>query len=199
MMSIAPDRKLTSRGQERRDELVRYAVTRFAERGYHPTSVAEIVDGIGVGKGVFYWYFSSKEDLLREILREGLLRIRRHQQAAIRNEPNPLRRIENGVRASLEWLSDNTEVMRLVDFAWTEDTFASDLRRGRAISIEDTAKHLRDAMDQGLIAPGDAVTMATAIRGITEEVSRLHADTDADPSTIPADDVVRMVLTGIAG
>ncbi len=198
-MSVAPDRKLTSRGQERRDELVRYAVTRFAERGYHPTSVAEIVAGVGVGKGVFYWYFSSKEDLLREILSEGLLRIRRHQQAAIRDEPNPLRRIEKGVRASLEWLGDNTEVMRLVDFAWTEDTFASDLRRGRAISIEDTAKHLRDAMDQGLIAPGDAVTMATAIRGITEEVSRLHADTDADPSTIPADDVVRMVLTGIAG
>ena len=196
---MTADRKLTSRGQERRDELVRFAIARFAEQGYHPTSVAEIVDGIGVGKGVFYWYFSSKEDLLREILNEALLRIRRHQQAAIRDEPNPMKRIEKGVRASLEWLGDNTDVMRLVDFAWTEDTFAADLRRGRAVSIEDTAKHLRDAMEQGLIAPGDAVTMATAIRGITEEVSRLHADTHVDRSCVPADDVVRMVLTGIAG
>ena len=48
-----------------------FAARRFAENGYHPTSVAEIVEGMGVGKGVFYWYFSSKEALLVEILREA--------------------------------------------------------------------------------------------------------------------------------
>ena len=48
-----------------------YAATRFAENGYHPTSVAEIVQGLGVGKGVFYWYFDSKEELFLEILREA--------------------------------------------------------------------------------------------------------------------------------
>ncbi|MBW3557793.1 MAG: TetR/AcrR family transcriptional regulator, partial [Actinobacteria bacterium] len=36
-----------------------FAAHRFADHGYHPTSVAEIVQGMGVGKGVFYWYFSS--------------------------------------------------------------------------------------------------------------------------------------------
>src|SRR3546814_263494 len=33
-----------------------FATSRFAEQGYHPTSVSEIVAGLGVGKGVFYWY-----------------------------------------------------------------------------------------------------------------------------------------------
>jgi hypothetical protein len=32
-----------------------FAATRFALNGYHPTSVQEIVGGLGVGKGVFYW------------------------------------------------------------------------------------------------------------------------------------------------
>lgn len=196
-MSLAPDdRKLTSRGQERRSELLRFAVAKFAEQGYHPTSVAEIVDGVGVGKGVFYWYFSSKEDLLREILADALLQIRRHQQAAIRDEDNPLGRIEKGVRASLEWLMDNTEVMRLVDFAWTEQTFAADLQRALEISIEDTVRHLEEAMHAGLIPAGDAITMAIAIRGTTEEVARVSA---AGFDEVNVDAVVDMVMGGVLG
>ena len=37
-------RRLTPRGLERKHQLMAYATQRFAEQGYHPTSVAEIVD-----------------------------------------------------------------------------------------------------------------------------------------------------------
>ena len=45
--------KLTPRGHERREQLISCAAGLFAERGYHPTSVADIVAALGVGKGVF--------------------------------------------------------------------------------------------------------------------------------------------------
>lgn len=48
-------RRLTDRGRERRQQLLDYAVKTFAKQGYHQTSVSQIVDGLGVGKGVFYW------------------------------------------------------------------------------------------------------------------------------------------------
>ncbi|NNE97278.1 MAG: TetR/AcrR family transcriptional regulator [Acidimicrobiales bacterium] len=196
-MSLArAERKLTSRGHERRQELLRVAIDKFAEQGYHPTSVADIVGEVGVGKGVFYWYFTSKEDLLREILKDALLELRRHQQAAICDEPNPLRRIELGVRATLDWLAEHPEVQRLVDFARTEDTFADELRRGREISTEDAVRHLTEAMGQGLIKQGDARTMAIAIRGITDEISRTATDTDSPP---PVEAVIRMTVHGLTG
>ena len=44
------------------------AARMFAERGYHPTSVSDIVESLGVGKGVFYWYFTSKDELFVDIL-----------------------------------------------------------------------------------------------------------------------------------
>src|SRR4051794_37127513 len=69
--------RLTSKGRERRDQLMRTAAALFAERGYHPTSVADIVGALGVGKGVFYWYFTSKEELLAEILRASHHDLRR--------------------------------------------------------------------------------------------------------------------------
>ena len=70
-------RRLTQRGEDRRLQLTEFATRRFAENGYHPTSVAEIVEGLGVGKGVFYWYFPSKEQLFREILHDAQQDLRR--------------------------------------------------------------------------------------------------------------------------
>ncbi len=77
------NRKLTARGKARRAELMGFAAQRFAASGYDPTSVADVVSGLGVGKGVFYWYFSSKEELFVEILREAQHNLRRRQQQAI--------------------------------------------------------------------------------------------------------------------
>ncbi|HMQ28904.1 MAG TPA: helix-turn-helix domain-containing protein, partial [Acidimicrobiales bacterium] len=83
-------RRLTPRGKERRRQLMDSATARFSENGYHPTSVQEIVGGLGVGKGVFYWYFSSKEELFLHILRDAQQDLRRAQMAAIVDEPDPI-------------------------------------------------------------------------------------------------------------
>ena len=42
-------RRLTQRGRDRKQQLMAIAAERFAEGGYHPTSVAEIVEGLDVG------------------------------------------------------------------------------------------------------------------------------------------------------
>src|SRR3954469_9449321 len=114
------NRRLTQRGRERRQQLMDFAALRFAENGYHPTSVAEIVQGLGVGKGVFYWYFSSKEELMLEILKEAQHDLRVTQQAAIDGIEDPVRRIELGIQASMRWSSEHPELYNLFAFAATE-------------------------------------------------------------------------------
>jgi AcrR family transcriptional regulator len=39
----------------------------FAKRGYHATGIAELCDVNGLGKGAFYYYIKSKEELLAAI------------------------------------------------------------------------------------------------------------------------------------
>ena len=73
-----------------------FAAQRFADNGYHPTSVAEIVEGLGVGKGVFYWYFDSKEALFLAILDDAQRDLRRRQGDAIREAGDPLERHRGG-------------------------------------------------------------------------------------------------------
>jgi len=194
-----PARKLTARGRDRRQALLSYAIKRFAENGYHPTSVSDIVDGIGVGKGVFYWYFPSKDDMLLEILREALYDLRTFQQAELRAAEDPIQRLELGIRASLRWSSDHQDILRITMFCWTEETFAKALRKGRRIIVADTAKHVQAGIDLGLIAPGDPAMLATAIRGVTDELARSYAvgASDLDEEVVVL--AVRMCLHGVVG
>jgi len=144
-------RKLTQRGRERREQLIDCAAQLFAERGYHPTSVADIVEDLGVGKGVFYWYFSSKEELLIELLKSSHLSLRRRQQSAIGDEPDPVRRIEVGIQATLQWFRDPRDYFAIIQFAATDETFAPVLRRNREVALADTIRHLKDAIVEGRI------------------------------------------------
>lgn len=65
-MAAAPSaaRGRTAPVQER---LLAAASRLFAEQGFAPTSVQEIVERAGVTKGAMYHYYASKDDLLEEI------------------------------------------------------------------------------------------------------------------------------------
>lgn len=192
-------RRLTARGQERRDELVQFATKRFAENGFHPTSVSEIVDGVGVGKGVFYWYFPSKDDLLLEILRDALYDLRATQELAMAGATDPLHRLELGIRASLTWSAANPDILRLAMFSWTEENFAQAMERGRRVAIGDTARLVQAAIGAGQIAPGDATMMATAIRGVTDELAREYISGTSNLDEAVIEVAVRMCLYGLHG
>ncbi|HEY7440450.1 MAG TPA: TetR/AcrR family transcriptional regulator [Acidimicrobiia bacterium] len=51
----------------RRDLIVDISAGVFARRGYHATGIAELCAVNGLGKGAFYYYISSKEELLAAI------------------------------------------------------------------------------------------------------------------------------------
>src|SRR5580704_17849654 len=166
------NRRLTARGRERRRQLMDFAADRFATNGYHPTSVAEIVTGVGVGKGVFYWYFSSKEELFGEILREAQQELRRAQQAAIVDEPDAVVRIANGIRASIGWLSANRHLLTLFEFAASDERFRPMLRRGQDVAVADVARHVKEAIVAGRVVDTDPLIVTHAILGVTNQLAR---------------------------
>jgi AcrR family transcriptional regulator len=177
-----------------------FAARRFAENGYHPTSVAEIVQGMGVGKGVFYWYFDSKEALLGEILREAQLDLRRRQQQFIEAEadPDPLRRIELGIRATMHWIDDNRHLSNLFQFAATEERFAPVIRHGREVTIDDVARHIKEGIVEGRIRDIDPNVLAHAILGATNHLARVLLIEWHDPPDAVADAAVTFCLRGLS-
>jgi AcrR family transcriptional regulator len=192
-------KRLTQRGKDRRDQLMAYATTRFAEQGYHPTSVSEIVAGLGVGKGVFYWYFDSKEQLFLEILRDAQTDLRRRQQQAIADEEDPIKRIELGLRASLAWSEAHRDHNKLIQFAATEATFAGALRRGQDIAVADVVKHVKEAIAEGRIRDADPDVLAHAMVGVAGHLTRTFIYERGEPADAVADATVTFCLHGLLG
>ncbi len=52
----------------RRNELLEAAQRLFLEKGYNKTTVQDILDVDGLSKGVFYYYFKSKEEVMDAII-----------------------------------------------------------------------------------------------------------------------------------
>jgi AcrR family transcriptional regulator len=50
-----------------KEKITGQSIRLFEKKGFSETSIQDIVDSLGVTKGTFYYYFSSKEELLMDI------------------------------------------------------------------------------------------------------------------------------------
>lgn len=50
-----------------KEKITEQSIRLFEKKGFSETSIQDIVDSLGVTKGTFYYYFSSKEELLMDI------------------------------------------------------------------------------------------------------------------------------------
>lgn len=62
--------------QIRINEILDAAETLFYERGYQFTMVSDIVKKVGVAQGTFYYYFSSKEQIVEALIDRHLSKFR---------------------------------------------------------------------------------------------------------------------------
>ena len=90
----------------RRDELLDLAATMFAERGLRATTVRDIADSAGILSGSLYHHFSSKEQMVDEVLRGFLDWLFERYEQIIEGEPNPLERLKGLFMASFEAIED---------------------------------------------------------------------------------------------
>ncbi|MGB0962178.1 MAG: TetR/AcrR family transcriptional regulator, partial [Mycobacterium sp.] len=86
----------------RRDELLQLAATMFAQRGLRATTVRDIADSAGILSGSLYHHFSSKEEMVDEVLRGFLDWLFERYRQIVSTEPNPLERLKGLFMASFE-------------------------------------------------------------------------------------------------
>lgn len=190
------ERELTQRGIRRKSELMEAAICVFASKGFQGASVSEIVGRVGAGKGVFYWYFTSKEALFDEILREALADVRRCQAEAIADCDDPVERIAKGIRASLRYFADHSLLLQMIEQAWTIDVFRARLDEGQEVIVGDTARHVEEGILKGSIRATEPHFLAHAIFGVTTHVARRFITTNVDIDSL-IEEAVNFCLHGI--
>ncbi|HZA17687.1 MAG TPA: ScbR family autoregulator-binding transcription factor [Pseudonocardiaceae bacterium] len=74
--ATAPTERLQGRARVTRQALLVAAATRFAEVGYHGTSLSEVIAASQVTKGALYFHFASKQALADAVVAEMVARWR---------------------------------------------------------------------------------------------------------------------------
>jgi AcrR family transcriptional regulator len=61
---------------EKQEQIVKAALTLFAQEGFHATSTSKVAKAAGVSEGLIFRHFGNKEGLLQAILDEGERRMK---------------------------------------------------------------------------------------------------------------------------
>jgi AcrR family transcriptional regulator len=150
----------TARREETRRQLLDAAGRLFAERGYHATSVPDIVRAAGVGHGTFYEYFGSRHQIL--------LALAEHAASGTRRPRLQSGSVAERIRLEISWfLADYVQHLQLSKVWHEASTFdveiAAAVRAERARRVERVQRGIEAAGARPGIDPAIAAAALTAM------------------------------------
>src|SRR5579885_1571176 len=77
---------LRARYDRRREDLVQAAARVFAQRGYHGTSIDDLMRETGMTRGGLYHYTTSKQELLLSIVEDLMVPLLRRAEEIVAGE-----------------------------------------------------------------------------------------------------------------
>lgn len=173
---------------QRRLQLLEVARVRFAEQGFHATSMDEIAEAAGVTKPVLYQHFPSKRALYVELLEDTGRELLTMLAEATGRAASPRERVELGFRAYFNFAVGNRQSFRLLlgTAIRTDPEFARIVEEiiGAAAETISTLIEIPASDEQRLV-------LASALVGMAESVSRRRLQDGA--SEIDAGELAHLV------
>jgi AcrR family transcriptional regulator len=147
----------------------------FAELGYGAATVRDIVRRTGLASGTFYNYFPDKESVLRALVEDAAVEVRRRVRAQRARARTLEDFLAGGFRAYLEYLAADRAMFELVRRNSGTIRALFDTPAVGA-GVHELAEDLAAAADAGLAPAIDAQYAARAIVGAVFEVGARMLD-----------------------
>jgi AcrR family transcriptional regulator len=161
------------------ENLLNAAIDLMSKKGYHRTTVADIVKAAGVAQGTFYLYFDSKKSLFKKLM-DRFCELLEGAIVAVDLNSNPLETIEDlaiqirtAIRNVLLVYQDNAVLARIFlreamglepDFAELWESIVERLATIGSLIME-------QAIERGLLPPQNGQIVAHSVVGMIERVA----------------------------
>ena len=159
---------------ERSTQIQGVARTLFAQRGYHETSIQDILDGAGIARGTFYLHFDSKRAIFDLLIDDFLVRIQSVLTPVdVRpGAPPPLLQLSENLERTIAVLHDRRDLTRII--LLLAEGLDDDCDAKMAEFYRRVLDLLEDAIERGqklnLIRPCNPRIVAQAALGSLKEV-----------------------------
>lgn len=178
MAAVRPTRPaLADRYDRRRDEVVAEAARLFAQRGFHGTSIPDLVEATGLTAGGLYHYIGSKDALLVRIceqLIDPLLEQARALVAAPRPADEQLRDVVRTWTAHVEVNRDHMLVFQQERHVLERGAQWRDVRRSRKAFEKLVADVLTRGEEDGTLRFADRDLALRALLGMVNHTAQWY-------------------------
>ena len=189
--------------EERRERVLRAAMRVFAQKGYHATSVGDIIQQAKIARGTFYLYFENKHQIFEAILEmalRGLVKQLHHIELTPESPP-PLQQLRDNVSRIIAFLLSERELTQIL----LRHAEGMDVEFDRRLSefyetiIELIQGVLRTGQLMALVRPCNRQIVAACILGsVKEVVARLTSGAKQVPDIdVVVEEIVSFGLRGI--
>jgi AcrR family transcriptional regulator len=150
-MEIKSVARIVKEAEVRRSEILDTAQKLFYLNGYEQTSVQTIIADIGIAKGTFYHYFSSKLDLLDAIIEGMLEQILQSLEPMVEDEQLlALEKFERFFNHIANWKTENRAFFLSILNIWYKDENAIFRQKVSTASVTRTVPSLTKIIEQGI-------------------------------------------------
>jgi len=170
----------------RRAQIIECAIETIATLGYVQASLAQIAKQAGISKGVITYYFSSKEELLEQVVTEIYTAAVQAVAPQIAAQPTAQLRLQVYIRSAVDYIgAHRTRMVALLEIALNFRTADGKLRcRGTEEWVLTALEALlRQGQEEGEFRAFDLRVMAVTIRQAIDAVAPLlaaHPNLDTD-------------------
>jgi len=170
----------------RRAQIIECAIETIATLGYAQASLAQIAKQAGISKGVITYYFSSKEELLEQVVTEIYTAAVQAVAPQIAAQPTAQLRLQVYIRSAVDYIgAHRTRMVALLEIALNFRTADGKLRyRGTEEWVLTALEALlRQGQEEGEFRAFDLRVMAVTIRQAIDAVAPLlaaHPNLDTD-------------------
>lgn len=159
--------------RKRRAEVLDVAARVFHEKGYDATTIQDIADEIGILKGSVYYYISSKEDVLFELLEEVHQAALKAVLEAVERDGDSLQKIHAFVETLSRFNAENRVRMGILlhDFRSLSEDRRREIVRERDRYDRILRELITEGQEQGSVCPDiDAKLAALAVMGMINTI-----------------------------
>lgn len=159
--------------ESRRDQILKTATRIFCEKTYHGTTLQNIATAVGMRKGSLYYYITSKEKLLANIILDALQTLNEDLLRLENADLTPVERLRQVVREHVKFNAKYREVGTL--FLTERNAISSLDETDKMMQIFERrdkliARTLTEAIEAGVYRPVDIRITSLAIVGLCNSV-----------------------------
>lgn len=169
-----------------RERIFHAAQKLFVEKGYHNTSIPEIVKEAGVSTGAVYHYFKSKESLAKDIHQQAVEEFLVKFNDQVQTKTKTKDKIKSYVEMMFSWTENDPIMVEYLLYARPKQV----LDKCMTICSEEGLNAVKSIIEEGIkfgeLRPSNIVVAAASLSGTLTRLIEMRLD-----------DLIDFSLTGV--